>query len=344
MDKIIGNFLAQQNNDFPLDCETLSYLQTNHHMAEMIGAIAGDKIILSGCDISGSTRRAGYVFLKTTDFPQGEVLYFEGGDKTHTTLYLDKSAISVTANADPYPNAYTKRTLRAGLGTEQYNWSDFAGLSDKTNRQLLAEVQALQAQIATLQPAPAGSIMMWPSNTIPTGWALCNGSSYSRTEYAALFAVLGTTYGADDNSTFKLPDMRGRFVAGRGANGYDTLHQPTASDGANTVALTVDQMPKHNHNTATSVADGDVTTDTKGAHRHTIESFLDKGGTGWRHNIEADSCNQYQQQVQAANSDMIVLSENGDHSHKVTLKARGNGSAHENRPPFIIMNYIIKLK
>ena len=341
MNKTLGNYLAQQNNNFPLDCETLEYLQNNVHMAEMIGAIAGNKVILSGCGVSGSSRAAGYVFLKTNDFPQGEVLYFEGGDASHTTMYLDKTAIAVTANADPYPNAYTQRTLKPGLGSEQYNWSDFAGLSDKTNRQLLTEIQALQAQIATLQPAPAGSIMMWPSNTIPSGWALCNGSSYSRSEYAALFSVLGTTYGADDNSTFKLPDMRGLFVAGRGANGYNSINQ---KGGANTVALTVNKMPKHNHDTANSVSDGNVTSETKGAHRHTIESFLDKGGTGWRHNIEADSCNQYQQQVQAANSDMVVLSEAGDHSHNVTLKARGNGDAHENRPPFIVMNYIIKLK
>ena len=341
MNKTLGNYLAQQNNNFPLDCETLEYLQNNVHMAEMIGAIAGNKVILSGCGVSGSSRAAGYVFLKTNDFPQGEVLYFEGGDASHTTMYLDKTAIAVTANADPYPNAYTQRTLKPGLGSEQYNWSDFAGLSDKTNRQLLTEIQALQAQIATLQPAPAGSIMMWPSNTIPSGWALCNGSSYSRSEYAALFSVLGTTYGADDNSTFKLPDMRGLFVAGRGANGYNSINQ---KGGANTVALTVNEMPKHNHDTAISVSDGNVTSDTKGAHRHTIESFLDKGGTGWRHNIEADTCNQNQQQVQAANSDMVVLSEAGDHSHNVPLKARGNGDAHENRPPFIVMNYIIKLK
>ena len=341
MVKILGNFLAHQNNDFPLDCETLNYLQTNQHMAEMIGAIAGDKIILSGCDIAGSVRREGYVFLKTHDFPQGEVLYFEGGDKIHTTLFLEKSAIAVTANAEPYPNAYTKRTLRAGLGSEQYNWSDFVTLTNKTNRQLRTEIETLHAQIATLQPAPAGSIMMWPSNTIPSGWALCNGSSYSRSEYAALFSVLGTTYGADDNSTFKIPDMRGLFVAGRGANGYNSINQ---KGGANTVALTVNEMPKHNHDTANSVSDGNVTSDTKGAHRHTIESFLDKGGTGWRHNIEADSCNQNQQQVQAANSDMVVLSEAGNHFHNVPLKARGNGDAHENRPPFIVMNYIIKLK
>lgn len=333
MEKILGNFLAQQNNDFPLDCETLDYLQKNIHMAEMLGAIAGDKIILSGCGISGSSRAAGYVFLKTTDFPQGEVLHFEGGDAAHTTMYLDKTAISVTANADPYPNAYTQRTLKAGLGSEQYNWSDFAGLSDKTNRQLLAEIQTLQAQIATLQPAPAGSIMMWPSNTIPTGWHLCDGSSMARADYPALFAVLGTTYGNNDSSSFNLPDMRGLFVAGKGANNYSNLNQ---KGGANTVALTVSEMPKHNHDTASSTTDGKVTSESGGYHTHTYKIYKENGdhvlygSTSGGHSMEGSK------------SDFTTTS-NGSHTHKVELKARGGGNAHENRPPYIVMNYIIKL-
>ena len=100
MNKIIGNFLASQNNgSFPLDCETLDYLQTNRAMAEMLGAIAGDKIILSGCEASGSTRSAGYVFLKTTDYPKGEVLYFEGG--AGANLCVSKQSIGVTASATP---------------------------------------------------------------------------------------------------------------------------------------------------------------------------------------------------------------------------------------------------
>ena len=303
MEKILGNFLAQPNNDFPLDCETLDYLQKNIHMAEMLGAIAGDKIILSGCGVSGSSRAAGYVFLKTTDFPQGEVLHFEGGDAAHTTMYLDKTAISVTANADPYPNAYTQRTLKAGLGSEQYNWSDFAVLSDKTNRQLLTEIQTLQAQIATLQPAPAGSIMMWPSNTIPTGWALCDGSSYSRSEYATLFSVLGTTYGSNDNSSFKLPDMRGLFVAGKGANNYNSLNQ---KGGANTVALTVDELPKH---------------------KHTFRSQNDDynaSGSGTR-GLAGDTDTTWK-------------------THNDLIGETGGNQAHENRPPYIVLNYIIKLK
>ena len=329
MEKILGNFLAQQNNDFPLDCETLDYLQKNIHMAEMLGAIAGDKIILSGCGISGSSRAAGYVFLKTTDFPQGEVLHFEGGDAAHTTMYLDKTAISVTANADPYPNAYTQRTLKAGLGSEQYSWSDFAGLSDKTNRQLLAEIQTLQAQIATLQPAPAGSIMMWPSNTIPTGWALCDGSSYSRSEYAALFAVLGTTYGSNDNSTFKLPDMRGLFVAGKGANNYNSLNQ---KGGANTVILTKEQMPEHTHGRGTLDSEGSFRAVDQG--QTNVSGAFNNGGS-WNTGIKGGG---------GADTWGRVKNYKWSSGIKGELEKTGGSQSHENRPPYIVLNYIIKLK
>ena len=63
-----------------------------------------------------------------------------------------------------------------------------------------------------------GSIKPWPVTTAPTGWYLCDGSAISRTTYASLFALIGTTFGVGDNSTtFNVPDMRSRGVIGYGA-------------------------------------------------------------------------------------------------------------------------------
>ena len=62
---------------------------------------------------------------------------------------------------------------------------------------------------------PSGAIVQWPAVFPPNGWLECNGAAISRTTYAALFAVLGTTFGAGDGSTtFNLPDLRGEFVRG----------------------------------------------------------------------------------------------------------------------------------
>ena len=73
MDRLIGNFTTQSNKDFPLDCETLEALQGNTTMLGLLGNIAGDKVILSGCEMGGdgSSVSEGYVYLKTRAYPEG---------------------------------------------------------------------------------------------------------------------------------------------------------------------------------------------------------------------------------------------------------------------------------
>ena len=66
---------------------------------------------------------------------------------------------------------------------------------------------------------PAGVIIPFAGSSIPAGYLLCNGAVVSRTTYANLFKVIGTTYGAGDGSTtFNLPDLRDRFLEGAGTN------------------------------------------------------------------------------------------------------------------------------
>jgi len=67
---------------------------------------------------------------------------------------------------------------------------------------------------------PRGGIIMWPGPIIPAGFLLCNGAAISRTNYAALYAVVGTSYGVGDGgSTFNLPDFRQKFPLGVAASG-----------------------------------------------------------------------------------------------------------------------------
>lgn len=71
---------------------------------------------------------------------------------------------------------------------------------------------------STAPAIPAGKIAAFGMAAVPSGWLACNGSAVSRATYAALFAVIGTTWGAGDGATtFNLPDMRGEFL--RGADG-----------------------------------------------------------------------------------------------------------------------------
>jgi microcystin-dependent protein len=81
-------------------------------------------------------------------------------------------------------------------------------LDGNNNAQLLAAIRALSAP-------PSGIVSPFAGAAAPTGWLMCYGQAVSRTTYAALFAAIGTTYGAGDGATtFNLPDLRGRVIAG----------------------------------------------------------------------------------------------------------------------------------
>jgi microcystin-dependent protein len=76
----------------------------------------------------------------------------------------------------------------------------------------------------TLPGVPIAAVSAFASTTVPSGWLACNGAAVSRTTYAALFASIGTTYGAGDGSTtFNLPDLRAYFIRGwDDSRGIDT--------------------------------------------------------------------------------------------------------------------------
>lgn len=72
-----------------------------------------------------------------------------------------------------------------------------------------------------------GTVIIWPGTTVPDGYLLCDGSAISRTTYAALFAVIGTTYGPGDSSgTFNLPNFTNRFIEGGTAGTYISAGLP----------------------------------------------------------------------------------------------------------------------
>jgi microcystin-dependent protein len=99
-----------------------------------------------------------------------------------------------------------------------------------------------------------GEIRMFAGNFAPAGWMFCEGQLLPISEYETLFNLIGTTYGGDGQSTFALPDLRGRIPIHFG-NGF-TLAE---TGGVETVTLTVQQMPAHSH---PLLATGNQATDT----------------------------------------------------------------------------------
>lgn len=92
-----------------------------------------------------------------------------------------------------------------------------------------------------------GMIVQFGGNFAPRGWALCDGQLLSINSHSALFSILGTTYGGDGRSTFGLPDLRGRVAMHAGTGPGLTPRDLGRKSGAETVTLTTNQMPNHNH-------------------------------------------------------------------------------------------------
>jgi len=86
-----------------------------------------------------------------------------------------------------------------------------------------------------------GEIRVVPYTFAPLGWMDCDGQLLAISQFDALFALIGTTYGGDGQTTFALPDFRGRVIMGTG------LHSLGEMAGTETITLISSEMPTHNH-------------------------------------------------------------------------------------------------
>ncbi len=123
------------------------------------------------------------------------------------------------------------------------------GLGAALGAALLARpAQASPTQI-TSDPDSAytGEIMLVPYTFAPYGWLECNGSLLPINEYDALFSLIGTTYGGDGQTTFGLPDLRGRAPIHRGQGPGLSNHPLGQTGGQETVVLTANTLPAHTH-------------------------------------------------------------------------------------------------
>jgi microcystin-dependent protein len=97
-----------------------------------------------------------------------------------------------------------------------------------------------------------GEIRMFAGNFAPAGWMFCEGQLLPISENETLFQLIGTTYGGDGQSTFALPDLRGRIPLHQG-NGFILAE----TGGAEEITLTVNQIPAHNHPLIASLSNAD---------------------------------------------------------------------------------------
>jgi microcystin-dependent protein len=197
-----------------------------------------------------------------------------------------------------------------------------------------------------------GAIKPWTKATAPDGYLLCDGGAVSRTTYADLFAVVGTTYGTgDDSTTFNVPNLQGKMPQGFDGNTYNLA----GTGGANsvTVAVTNNQAATNATNQSVTVT-GDIsntslTTAQLASHTHTATNSYVRGSSGNQAGgIARTSVNRDGQNI----VDNAGSGTGHNHSHTLSGTLTGNittsltgsvtAAGTNSFSPFVVVNYIIK--
>jgi microcystin-dependent protein len=183
-----------------------------------------------------------------------------------------------------------------------------------------------------------GEVKMWATATAPTGYLLCDGSVVSRTTYAALFAVIGTTFGAGDGSTtFKLPSFRDRMPIGAGAS------YSANTTGGSTDAVVV----SHTHSATPSLSASHALTftgDALGGHSHGIPTGAG-GGSASISTIGAANPPNYTSLVSnsiSAGTPSGTIGGSISISGSITNASTGVSATNANLPPYIGIHFIIR--
>jgi microcystin-dependent protein len=164
------------------------------------------------------------------------------------------------------------------------------GNIDATN---IADGSVTATELATaVQQAlfAPGDLKITAVPAAPTGWLMCDGAVVSRATYAALFAAIGTTYGAGDGSTtFGIPDLRGRTAVGvdGAAARLDALDALGNAGGEQKHTITSGEMPSHRHRILNLTAGGGATQSNSAVATATSAAYIDATGPGGLPQIEA---------------------------------------------------------
>src|SRR5690606_2898960 len=220
----------------------------------------------------------------------------------------------------------------------------------------IAEGAVTPAKIAEGFYPPTGAIVAYGGTDAPTGWLFCHGQEVSRTTYARLFAVIGTTYGAGDGSTtFNLPDLRQRFPLGKAASGTGSTLGATGGriDHTHNVPPHQHGLASHTHSmTHTHQVDPPATwSEYAGQHNHggqTGNPTYISGQNRWqpwegpdvhRHSISSDGEHRHRVDIAAFTSGGSSASNTGPPSTSSTGNS-GTLETSSNNPPYLVVNYI----
>jgi microcystin-dependent protein len=214
---------------------------------------------------------------------------------------------------------------------------------------------------------PSGVIFPFGGNgAVPVGYVACDGTAYNGTQpqYLALWNTLGVTWGGTGQSSFKVPDFRGRGLIGAGVGpaSYQGDTNPvltarTLGQAKGRETMSAADMPSHTHSASSGNDNADHThsfsgsgsTTSTGTHSHSIAGDNGGGTTG----RPSGSDNNLYLSITTASGDGghshsvsvsgTTAGRSAVHQHSITVNAYGGSTADNNMPPVAVVNWIIKL-
>ena len=184
------------------------------------------------------------------------------------------------------------------------------------------------ANLTGIEGIPTATIVPWSSASVPSGFLECNGALVSRSTYSALFAIVGTTYGAGDGATtFALPDLQDNVAMGK-----SNTKALASTGGANTVTST--------GNVGGSTANATLTTAQLASHSHVASFKQNQNSNPWANGFNPFGSST---RVSPNDSNQNFLKNTGSgqgHSHN--MSATFSGDATSVVQPYLTLIYIIK--
>ena len=188
------------------------------------------------------------------------------------------------------------------------------------------------ANLTGIEGIPTGTIVPWSTASVPTGFLECNGALVSRSTYSALFAIIGTTYGAGDgSSTFKLPDLQDNVAVGKSNN-----KSLGSTGGANTVQST--------GNVAGSTANATLSESQLASHDHDAR-FRGGSPIGVPNYPLQWACDQYAQPGNSGQTNpqkLATINAGSGSGHSHNMSANFVGDSTSVFQPYLAVIYIIK--